>query len=720
MLATELAAGGHLRTVAEEHVARAKLELSLANEDSYADDTLTKIHKDLGCDYVVAGSYLAIGQAGSGRLRLDARVQDALTGDTVASVAVVGSESDLFDLASRAGEQLRAKLGIETLTASEAEEVKAALPSDPEAARLYSDGLEKMRFYDDVAATELLERAIRLQPDYSPAYSALATEWAARGYDAKATVAARKAVDLGRNLPSQARLQTEARYDETNGDWTQAAQVYSRLQRSYPDNLDYGLDLSRAQDAMGNGAAAAATLAALRKSPSPERDDPRIDLMESWQAGEIGDFKREQALADSAAKKSEMTGARLLLARAKLVGGYASDDLGNFSSAMDAYTVARRMFAESGDVDRSALALMNIGGVLAKQGDVAGAKRSIKQALKVFRKTSDQANLAAALFNLGEIYQRQGELPKAEPLDRESLTIFIKLNRKGRQDVVTNSIADLLRHQGKFREAKAMLEPLAERLRSTGNKSLLGTALETSGSIAEVQGEMPTALRSYQDAVALFKDSGDKTEYAGAERLLGKALFRGGDLAGAKQALSDALSVDRDIGAKTEVALSQIALAEVALANGEPLDAGTLRSAAGELHVGDITDEEIEANIILARGLMQEGKTPEAVDILRQTAVLSAKSYDPTVRFDVALAAAHLQAAQHRFDNARRTIRPALRRAVAVGCVRCELEARLELGEIDMQAGNAERGRAQLHDLAEEAGRRGFRLIAEDAAAHSK
>ena len=67
MLATELAAGDHLRTVAEEHVARAKLELSLTNRDSYADDTLAKIHKDLGCDYVVAGSYLAIGPAGNGR-----------------------------------------------------------------------------------------------------------------------------------------------------------------------------------------------------------------------------------------------------------------------------------------------------------------------------------------------------------------------------------------------------------------------------------------------------------------------------------------------------------------------------------------------------------------------------------------------------------------------------------------------------------------------------
>jgi hypothetical protein len=106
--------------------------------------------------------------------------------------------------------------------------------------------------------------------------------------------------------------------------------------------------------------------------------------------------------------------------------------------------------------------------------------------------------------------------------------------------------------------------------------------------------------------------------------------------------------------------------------------------------------------------------------MLRQTAVLSAKSYDPTIRFDVALATAHLRVAQHRFDDATRTIRPALQSAVAIDCVRCELEGRLESGEIEMQTGNAERGRAQLHKLADEAGSRGFRLIADRATAEAK
>ena len=719
MLATELAAGDHLRTVAAEHVARAKLELSLPNEDSYASDTLTKIHKDLGCDYVVAGSYLAVGRAGIGRLRLDVRVQDPVTGDTVASVAVVGSQSDLFDLASRAGEQLRVKLGVGTLTSTESEDVKVALPSDPEAARLYSDGLAKLRLYDNVVARELFERVIRLQPEYAPAYSALAAAWLALGYDAMATVAARKAMDLAHNLPQQARLQTEARYHEMSGDWAQAIEIYFRLQRSYPDNLDYGLELARAQDAMGKSAEGAATLAALRKLPSPERDDPRIDLDEARIAGELADYKREQTLADSAAKKAETTGARLLLASAKVIGGYASDDLGNFSSAMDAYAAGQRMFAESGDVDRSALALMNIGIVLYKQGDIAAAKRSIEQALNVFRKKGDEANLAAALGNLGEIYQSQGQLPEAEHLVRETVAIFNKLNRKGRQDSATYSLAVLLQRQGKFREAKDMLEPLVEHLRGAGYRSLLGVAMEALGSIVEVQGDMPTALRMYQEAAALFKETSDKTEYAGAERSIGKAFFREGDFVSAKRALSEAVSVDRDIGAKVDADLGQVELAEVSLAQGEPVNVGTLRSAIDELRLQKMTDDEIEAEIVLARQFIQQGKTSDAASALKEAVVLSAKSYDPTVRFDVVLATAHLRTAQHRFHQARRTVRPTLQRAVEMGCVRCQLEARLESGEIEIHAGNAEQGRAQLRQLADEAGSRGFRLIAEHAAADS-
>jgi eukaryotic-like serine/threonine-protein kinase len=718
MLATELAAGDHLRTVPEEDVARAKLELSLTNRDSYGSNTLTKIRKDIGCDYVVTGSYLAIGQTGNGRVRLDARVQDAVTGDTVASFAVVGSQSDLFDMASRAGEQLRAKLGVGTLTSTEAEEAKLALPSNPEAARLYSDGLAKLRLYDDVAASDLFERAIRLQSDYSPAYSALATAWSDLGYDAKATATARKAMDLAGSLPQQARLQTEARYHEMNGDWMQAIEAYSRLQRSYPDNLDYGLSLAVAQDAMGNSTDAAATLAALRNLPSPERDDPRIDLTEAKIAHSLGDYKREQALANGAAGKAEITGAGLLLARAKQIQGSALFYLGNLSSAVDADAEAQRMFADSGDLDRSAVASMNIGGVFATQGDITGATHSIEQALNLFRKQGDQPRLAAALSNLGEMHEIEGDLPRAENLFRESVAIFTRLNWMNQRDLVAKNLADSLQQQGKFREAKGILEPLLDP-RSDGNKSVLGTAAQSLGSIAETQGDMATALRMDKEAVAVLKETGAKTDYTDAERSLGKAFLREGDFVSAKQAFSDALAVDRETGAKTDTARDQVAQAELSLAQAGPADMGALQSVIDQFRLQRITDGEIEAEIVVARENIQQGKTAEAAKTLGQTTVLSAKSYDPTVRFDVALATAHLRGAQHRFDEARRILRPAIENAAAAGCVRCQLEARLELGEIEIKTGNTERGRAQLHALADEAGIRGFRLIAERAATDS-
>ena len=57
MLSTELAAGGRLRLVSGEDVARAKRELPLADEDTLAKATLQRLHANPGADVVIVGSY---------------------------------------------------------------------------------------------------------------------------------------------------------------------------------------------------------------------------------------------------------------------------------------------------------------------------------------------------------------------------------------------------------------------------------------------------------------------------------------------------------------------------------------------------------------------------------------------------------------------------------------------------------------------------------------
>ena len=112
MLNTELAAGGELRLVSGEDVARAKSELPLTDEDTLAKSTLQRLRIDPGADVVVLGSYTLLPGNGTNRIRLDIRLQDTAAGETISETSVSGSEEDLFDLASRASATVRERLGL--------------------------------------------------------------------------------------------------------------------------------------------------------------------------------------------------------------------------------------------------------------------------------------------------------------------------------------------------------------------------------------------------------------------------------------------------------------------------------------------------------------------------------------------------------------------------------------------------------------------------------
>jgi len=101
MLTAELAAGEKLLTISGENVARVKNDLSLPETDSLAADTLARVRKNLGSDFVVLGSYLDLGDGSE--IRVDLRMQDAKTGQIVSIVTRRGNEAHLDDLIPLAG-----------------------------------------------------------------------------------------------------------------------------------------------------------------------------------------------------------------------------------------------------------------------------------------------------------------------------------------------------------------------------------------------------------------------------------------------------------------------------------------------------------------------------------------------------------------------------------------------------------------------------------------
>ena len=212
ILNTELAAGGELRMIPGEDVARAKNELPLNGEDSLSKSTLQHLRTNPGADVVILGSYMMLPNDAQRKIRLDVRLQDTAGGEIIAEEFVSGNESDLFTLVSDLGGKLRRNLGVAALPEKIEIATRAALPSNEKAARLYAEGRARLWAYDYFAARELLTNAIAADPDFPLAHAALSDVWWHTGYDAKARVEARRALELSNQLSEEQRLLVEGQY----------------------------------------------------------------------------------------------------------------------------------------------------------------------------------------------------------------------------------------------------------------------------------------------------------------------------------------------------------------------------------------------------------------------------------------------------------------------------------------------------------------------------
>ena len=430
MFRTELAAAGQLRLLAGENVARTAVELSLGEPDTLAPDTLQRIRANLGTDLVVFGSYLTLGTPGGGKIRLDLRVQDAASGETVASFREEGVETDLFELVGRAGEQLRGRLGLTGATAAQREAVQAALPSDPEAVRLYAEGLARLRRFDALGGRDLLEQAAAREPGQPVIHAALAEAWAALGYDARAQAAARKAVDLSGSLDREQRLQIEARYEETCRRWPKAVELYRTLWTFYP-----GQPGLRAAAGLRPGLRRPGAGRAGHGGPAPEagraaRPDPRIDLVEAAAAGSLADYPLQLQAAGRAVARGTGTGARLLVARGRLLEAAALQETGRLQPAREAASAARDIFAATGDRAGQAQALKLLGIIHFNLGDRKRARQMFEESLRISREIGNLGGVATSLGNLAILLRSEGDAAGAMKKYQESLAILREIDDK--------------------------------------------------------------------------------------------------------------------------------------------------------------------------------------------------------------------------------------------------------------------------------------------------
>jgi tetratricopeptide (TPR) repeat protein len=675
-------------------------------------------------------------------------LQDAATGETTARLSETGPQSELFALVAKTGQRLRQALGVGDPVSPEA--AKPALPADPEAARLYAEGVSKLRSFEPVAARDLLARAAALEPGNAMVHSALAAAWAALGYDGKAREEAKTAFDHSAGLPREERLLIQGRYREAVQDWSKAAEIYWQLWSMYPDNLDHGLRLAAAQTAAGRVEEALATAEALRTLPAPFRDDPRIDLAEATAAGARADFKRQQEAAARAVRKGKKQEAPLMAAQALLLECRALRNLGQSEKAFAACEEGRVLHAKLGDRSGVAEALLHAANVRFDRGDLAAALRLSEEALGTYREIGNRAAEAGALTNVAVILKSQGDLDRARQLYEDVLAITREIGSRGGEAYALNNLAGVLLRRGGLERAGSLFEESLGIRREQGDRSGEAYALDNIGVVLRKRGDLSGARRRHEEALRIRRDIGQKigevsslnnlaialldqgelraargrlkaslalcreignpSAHAGALFGLGEVLAAEGRLAEARKHHQAALESRRRLGEKGNEAESRLALALVLLQSGEAGPAAQLAAAAArELSHQGAIDGEALALSVSALALNAQGDAAGAGQALDRAAVLLARNQDLRTRLTVQLRAARLGRAPEGQD-VETALRQVSEQATRAGLPALRLEADLLLAR---QARDA----ARLTTLEQEAKAMGYGLLAREAAA---
>lgn len=616
MLTTELAAGEALRLVPAETVARIRAETP---GDDLGAPVLTRLRRQTGAGYAVSGTYALLPGPSGASVRLDLKLQETGTGETRAAVVETGTEAELFALVARAGSRLRAALHVGPPAPEVGRSARAGLPGDPEAARLYATGLERLRLFDAQGARAHLEKAVAAEPGRALVHVALSRAWESLGYDGRAEDEARLALDLSRELTREARLLIEAHHHEVRHEWEQAARLYADLISLFPDDLEHGLALARAQTRQ-RPERALATVARLRQLPEPLRSDPRLDLAEAVALGNAGRHREEREAARRAAEAAAAQGATAIVARARQTEGWALYNLEEGAAAVEALAEARTLHAAGGDRVTAAWVANLETYVRVREGTLpAGeALRAYRASLATFRATGDRRGVGVALNYLAEAHLDAGRLGDARRAFEESLAVRREVRDVRGEAVVLRNLAALARREGHLGDARRLGEASLAADRLVDDVGAAAETLTELGTLAAELGDLPQARARLQEARAVRAGLGNRAQEAAVRAALALVDLDEGRAAEAERAARQAVADGAGAGAETSARL-RLALAAALLELGRAREAR--EAVEPSLAAGSPLDRELLARLLLsaARAEVLLGNPGEARRLLERS-----------------------------------------------------------------------------------------------------
>ncbi len=235
MLRTDIGESAYLRTVPSDRVNQILHDLRIEPDASLDPDTLRRVADFTSADRLLWGQYIKLGD----QIRIDATLQDLKQQRNFALKAEAASEKELPKALQQLAESVEKSLALppEAIKELQAKSLKPSSQS-VQALRYYSEGMQLARQGKNIEAQKSFESATREDATFALAYARLGQADANLGYGNEAEQAARKALDLSEDLPTQEKYLVAAIHAQTSNDTRKAIESYESLAKVLPNDSD--------------------------------------------------------------------------------------------------------------------------------------------------------------------------------------------------------------------------------------------------------------------------------------------------------------------------------------------------------------------------------------------------------------------------------------------------------------------------------------------------
>jgi len=235
MVVTDLSQSAGLRVLSTARLYQILDELGRLADKTTSFEAIQAVAREAGVERALVGSYLITG----GRIRISVKLQDAMTGEVLASERVEGEgEGSILRLADELTRRVKERLGLRRAAGSEPDrDLEEVTTSSIEAYRHYAEGYALHNQGREQDAIPKLQKAVELDPGFAMAMAKLSVAHGNVGDYKQADLWGRRALEHVERLSPRERYYIEGvSYSRSPATMPKALESYKMAVERFPDH----------------------------------------------------------------------------------------------------------------------------------------------------------------------------------------------------------------------------------------------------------------------------------------------------------------------------------------------------------------------------------------------------------------------------------------------------------------------------------------------------